>query len=200
MNGPSPCARTPWPIPPSKDAAYLTERFQAMVGHEPWLQAPSVGFLEAFDVAVYMGGTELRPTLTDLVRRTNNQAVAHAAYLALNRLTIAEPESTLNHLLSQPDAMKGREITRGNFFARADVSDAPQKTILENHLLSFASTPAELNAFAGLYPSANFMISHNLLTPTPTPDGRQLARHDAAALVVAENWLADPRFDKLRPQ
>ena len=90
--------------------------------------------------------------------------------------------------------MKGREITR------ADVSDAPQKTILENHLLSFASTPAEVNAFAGLYPSANFMISHNLLTPTPTPDGRQLARHDAAALVVVENWLADPRFDKLRPQ
>ena len=96
--------------------------------------------------------------------------------------------------------MKGREITRGNFFARADVSDVPQKTILENHLLSFASMPAELNAFAGLYPSANFMISHNQLTPTPTPDGRQLARHDAAALVVVENWLADPRFDKLRPQ
>ena len=186
--------------PTPEGRAYLTERFQAMIGHEPWLKEPSVGFLEAFDVAVHVGGTELMPALTDLVRRTNNQAVAHAAYLALDRLTIAEPASTLNHLLRQPDAMKGREITRANFFARADVSDAPQKKILENYLLSFAPAPAELNAFAGLYPSANFMISHNLLTPTPTPEGSQLARQDAAALAVVENWLADPRFEKLRPQ
>ena len=171
-----------------------------MVGHEAWRKDPSTGFLEAFDVAVHLGGTNLMPTLTELVRQPDNRAVSHAAYLALDRLTISDPVSTLNNLLGQPDALNGREVTRANLFARADVSNPQQKAILENYLLSLAPGPAELQAFAGLYPNANYMISDNLLTRVATPDRDWQVRHDREALKVIESWQADPRFDKLRPQ
>ena len=57
-----------------------------------------------------------------------------------------------------------------------------------------------MDKFAGLYPNANFMISPNLLTPTPTPDHAALAGRDAESLRIAEEWLKDPRFANLRPQ
>jgi hypothetical protein len=43
------------------------------------------------------------------------------------------------------------------------------------------------------------MISHNLLTSNITPDGTALTRRDRDALRVVEEWLAAPRFEKVRP-
>ena len=186
--------------PTPEGRAFLAAKFREMVGHEAWRKDPSTGFLEAFDVAVHLGGTNLMPTLTELVRQPDNRAVSHAAYLALDRLTISDPVSTLNNLLGQPDALNGREVTRANLFARADVSNPQQKAILENYLLSLAPGPAELEAFAGLYPNANYMISDNLLTRVATPDRDWQVQHDREALKLIESWQADPRFDKLRPQ
>jgi len=96
--------------------------------------------------------------------------------------------------------MQGREVTRANYFARADVGDAQQRTVLENYLLNPQLRPAELSTFAGLYPSANYMVSYNLLTRTQTPDHNTLANRDREALRVVESWIADARFGKLKPQ
>ena len=54
--------------------------------------------------------------------------------------------------------------------------------------------------FAGLFPNANYMISHNLLTQTATPDHAALVSRDAASLQVVREWLADPRFATIRSQ
>jgi hypothetical protein len=180
--------------------AFLEEKMRALLRHEPWQANPSVGYLEAFDVAVHLGGTALMPELTKLVRGKDNQAVAHAAYLALDRLTINHPTSTLQALLDQPQLMQGREVTRANYFARADLSDPAQRGLLEYYLLQFNPGIQELETFTGLFPNANYMVSHNLLTPTQTPDGATLARRDRAALQTVQEWLADPRFEGLRPQ
>lgn len=139
------------------------------------------------------------PDLAALLRQTENRAVSHAAFLALDRLTISNPATTLNKLQVEPDLLEGREVTRANYFARADVQDVAQRKVLEDYLLNPALTPVELEKFAGLYPNANFMISHNLLTRVATPDGVTLAARDAEALRVVQNWLADPRFAPLKP-
>src|SRR5205823_4306037 len=89
---------------------------------------------------------------------------------------------------------------RANFFARADVRDAQQKSLLEAYLLDPRRSSEELKTFTGLYPNANYMISNNLLTPTKTPAHAELAERDRAALETVEAWLADPRFAKLAPQ
>ncbi|HYV31418.1 MAG TPA: hypothetical protein VEO53_09970, partial [Candidatus Binatia bacterium] len=180
--------------------AFLEQKMQELLGHEPWQSNPSTGYLEAFDVAVHLGGTNLMPALTQLLRQTDNHALAHAAYLALDRLTLSNPAATLEHLLKDPSAMQGREQTRANYFARADVSDPQQRQILESYLLAPDRSATELQTFAGLFPNANFMISHNLLTSSATPDHQHIVRRDQESLRTVNAWLADPRFNHLQPQ
>ena len=178
--------------------ALLEEKTAELLRYEPWQQEPSAGYLEAFDVAVYLGGTNLAPALGDLVRRQDNPAVAHAAYLALDRLVIKDTAELLAALEAAPELMQGREATRADYFARADVRDPQQRQVLESYLLDPQRSAAELAQFAGVFPNANYMISQNLLTPTPTPDGASLTARDAASLQVVQEWLADPRFANLQ--
>jgi hypothetical protein len=180
----------------SEARTILEEKTRELLQNENWQRNPSVGFLEAFDVVVYLGGTHLMPELSDLLRRQDEPALAHAAFLALDRLVINDTTPTLQAIQTDWDLMKGRESTRANYFARADVRDPQQRQILENYLLSPQIGPAELSTFAGLYPNANFMISANLLTPTPNPEPA-LAARDREALRVLEEWLADARFAKI---
>jgi hypothetical protein len=178
----------------------LEQKTGEMLRYEGWQQNPSAAYLEAFDAAVYLGGTNLMPALSDLVRRQDNEALAHAAYLALDRLVINDPATTLATLQAAPEMMEGRELTRANYFARADVRDAQQRQTLEKYLLDPAHGPTEIDAFAGVYPNANFMISQTLLTQTSTPDHTALTARDGESLRALEDWLADSRFTKLRPQ
>ena len=177
----------------------LEQKTTEMLQYEPWQQNPSTGFLEAFDAAVYIGGTSLMPTLTDLVRKQDNPAVAHASFLALDRLVINNPTTTLTALLAEPDSMQGRETTRADYFARADVRDPQQKQVLENYLLNPKTTSAEIDAFAGIFPNANYMISPNLLTQLQAPDHATLVNRDAESLRVVQGWMTNPQFAQLLP-
>src|SRR5205823_4126453 len=127
-------------------------------------------------------------------------AAAHAAFLALDRLIINQPASLLAALQADPALMQGRDTTRADYFARADMRDAQQREVLEKYLLDPRIGAAELAQFAGIFPNANFMISQNLLTPNLTPDHSSLVNRDAQALRVMQEWIADPRFARLRPQ
>jgi hypothetical protein len=176
----------------------LEQKTSELLQYAPWQQSPSVGYLQAFDTAVYLGGTDLLPPLTGLVRKQDNPAVAHAAFLALDRLAFSEPANVLAALEAHPDWMQGREETRADYFARADVGDPAQRAIVESYLLDPVRTPEELQAFAGVFPNANFMISQNLLTENTTLNGASLRQRDQVSLQVVNQWLADPKFEKLR--
>jgi hypothetical protein len=178
--------------------AFLQDKFSQMLQHEPWQKNPSAGYLEAFDVAVYLGGTGFLETLAELANGKDNQALAHAAYLALDRLVIQEPASMLGYLQTAPTLLRGRELMRADLFARADVRDPGQRQVLEAYLLNPQLEVRELNQFVGVYPNANFQVSNNLLTRSETPDFARLTGRDAAALRVAQDWLADPRFAGLK--
>jgi hypothetical protein len=201
--------------------ALLTAKMQQMLDYTPWQQNPTTGYLEAFDVAVHIGGTALLPTLSNLMRRQDSAAVSHAAFLALdrippnpdanstplrgalrgvNRRVLTEAGTTLGVLGAAPELMQGRELARADFFARADVRDPQQRQIIERYLLNPNINPAELRQFTGIFPNANFMVSQNLLTPTVTPDRTALELRDAESLRAVEQWIADPRFAKLQAQ
>jgi hypothetical protein len=176
----------------------LSQKAGELLRNEAWQQHPSAGYLEAFDVAVFLGGTNLVPALSDLVRRQDNPAVAHAAYLALDRLVIKDTAQLLAALEAAPEVMQGREATRADYFARADVRDPQQRQVLESYLLNPQRSAAELAQFGGVFPNANYMISQNLLTPTPTPDHAALTGRDVASLQAVQEWLVDPRFANLQ--
>ncbi len=200
MNGPWRCGNLASGDGSAEGRDLLAQKSAQMLQYSPWQQNPSVGYLEAFDVPVYLGGTDFVPTLSGLVQSQDNPAIAHAAYLALDRLVINNTASVLSALEAAPDLMQGRESTRADYFARADVRDPQQQQILESYLLNPSISAAELNTFAGVFPNANYMISPNLLTPTTTPNHDALMGLDAQSLTVAQAWLADPRFAQVAPQ
>lgn len=180
------------------DHAYLENKLRQLLEHAPWRESPSTGYLEAFDVAVHLGRTNLVPRLCSLLADANNPVVARAAYLALDRLVLSQPSSVLQLLQTDPSLMRGRELTRSGYFARADVRDPNQLRVLEEYLAH--ASLVEVEKFAAIYPNANFMVSYNLLTKCETPDHATLKEQDAAALAAVQRWGNDPRFDRIRPQ
>ena len=185
--------------PTADGSAFLKKKAEEMIRNSAWLENPSAGFLEAFDVFVHTRDTAATPLLAKLARDQEQRAAAHAAYLTLDRLVIAEPRAVFAWIGQQPGLFKGRELMQANFFARADVRDGRQRMQVESYLLDSARSTAEIEAFAGIYPNANYMISENLLTHSEIPVPADLAARDQAALQVTDEWLADPRFQLLRP-
>lgn len=185
-----------------QDIGYLQDRLGALLREPRWQQEQSIGWLEAFDVAVHTKAIQLTPEFARMATRLENKdrPAAYAAFLTLDRLVLAEPVRMLGQLEANPELLSGRELTRAGYFARADVRDPKQRAVLEHYLLDERRQPAELEKFAGLYPSANFMLSNNLLSTVQTPSQSQLADHDRVALAVVEEWLADPRFQRLEAQ
>lgn len=180
--------------------ALLAEKTAQMLQNAAWQQNPSTGYLESFDVPVFLGGTSFVPSLTGLVRAQDNPAVAHAAFLAMDRLVINNPAAVLQELENDPSLMQGRESTRADYFARADVRDPAQLAVLQSYLLNPAISQAELQTFANTFPNANFMISPNLLTQNTTPDHDALANRDAQSLAVVQQWISQPQFANVLPE
>lgn len=189
-----------WANPGVDGNAYLKAKTQELLGNAAWIAKPTAGFLEAFDVIVYANAASVTPQLTALIRDKDNRAAGHAAFLTLDRLVIAEPAPTLQLLAVDPRLLETREQTRANLFARIDIRDTAQKALLEQYLLDPRRSSEELQTFSAIYPNANFMISNNLLTTAATPTREELVAHDANALQTIQEWLRDPRFQKLRPQ
>ena len=185
--------------PTSAGREFLRQKSREMVLHEPWQREPSAGFLEAFDAFVFNRDTEFVPELSSMLAQTNNRALAHAAFLTLDRLVQAAPAVTLDSLLQQPGLGMTREATRAGYFARADVRDPAQLGVLEKFLLSSSIGSSERDRFLAGFPGANFMVSANLLTSSATPPGSEIAARDQATLRVVEGWIKDAQFASLRP-
>jgi hypothetical protein len=180
--------------------SFLRQKAEEMANYQPWQVNPSVGFLEAFDVFVYTGDTNFVPELAQLASNKENPAAAHAAFLALDRLAQNDPLDMLGTLNDDPTLLSGREGAAAGFFARADVRDPDQKALLADYLLSPARSSSELEAFAGLYPNENFMVSNNLLTRSATLSNAELLSRYQAAQQAVGQWLHDSRFEGIWPQ
>ena len=117
----------------------------------------------------------------------------------MDRLVLNNPAMMLQTLSAAPELMQGREQTRADYFARSDPRDPQQRQILEKYLQDTTVSTAELDAFGGIFPNANYMISPNLLTQSATPDRDALQRRDAESLALARQWAGDPRFARAAP-
>ena len=181
--------------------AFLVSKVTEMIDHTDWRSNPSVGFLESFDVLVHARSTKSTPKLSSLAAdtRSESRALAHAAFLTLDRLTLVETESQLRELGKDPDLTKVRGGMVSNLYARADIRNPEERQLLEGYLLSPERTQKELQSFAGVYPNNNQMISNNLLTQTVTPKNSELAAHDREALGIVEGWINDPKFRSILP-
>ncbi len=181
------------------DTDLLKAKMRELLAHDAWAADPSTGYLEAFDVIVHAKDTTLLPDLLARCADQDRKAVRHASFLTLDRLVQAAPAAMLEQLAAADAIPPENALMLSNMVARADVREDAQRQAVETYLLAPQRTPAELQAFAGVFPNANQFVSRNLLTPQHTPDGADLAARDRATLETLTQWLDDPRFEDLRP-
>lgn len=187
-------------VPDVGSREFLRRKTEELIRNPDWRAEPSIGYLHAFDVLVHTRATQSSPLLAELAADTSEEgrARAHASFLTLDRLTIREPVAMMRQLAARPELIKARDRMVANMFARADLRSAEQRELVRDYLLDPSRTNQELEAFAGVYPNANLMISNNLLTRTPRRSGEELRAHDAAVLPIVEEWLEAPDFAPVR--
>ncbi len=179
--------------------AYLIERTAALIANPAWQADPSIGYLNAFDVLVHTHATDSTPLLSGLIQQKDRRDLAHAGFLTLDRLVQSDPAAVLPQLAADRALQQSRPEMVANMLARADLRDATQQQLVRTYLLEPTRTAAELNAFDGVYPSANFAISNNLLTANPTLARDEIAARDTAALGIITTWLDDTAFASIKP-
>lgn len=178
----------------AQTAVYLREKTEALIRNPGWQAAPSVGYLNAFDVLVHIEAVESTPLLSSLVQLKERRDLSHASFLTLDRLVQRRPAEVLEHLAGDLALHETRPEMVAQQFARADLRDERQREIVKSWLLDPSRTATELRTFAGTYPNANRFVSNNLLTTEPQVSGGELADHDREALGLMRSWQGDPAF------
>lgn len=185
-------------VPLEQSAGFLRNKTEELITNPSWQAAPSIGYLNAFDVLVHIGAAESTPLLSELVQRKDRKDLAHAGFLTLDRLVRHQPSDLLARLAADRALQQSRPEMVAQQFARADVRDPAQQQLMKAWLLDPVRTPVELRSFAGVYPNNNRFVSNNLLTRESGQSGNDLAAHDRAALETVSSWAQDPAFQPVR--
>lgn len=191
-----------WGNPRAKHHPYLRERTLELATKEEWIEAPTAGTLEAFDVFVYARATEAADVLMDLAsdQSPSGRASGYAAFLTLDRLYQQQPKELFAALEAEREFESATGPMVAQMMARSDVRQPEVRQNMERYLLSPNRTQDELEAFTQIFPNHNFMISDNLLTEVDLPSGRELRARDEAAYNWVHEKLGDSRFAELRPE
>ena len=171
--------------PSAEDVGLMQAMSVEMLYNEAWRKEASTGYLQAFDNLVHSGIISLSPRLIRFAGDTSNKPVRHAAFLTLDRLTLAQPVTMLEKLVPSAAAQPETALRVSNMVARADVRDPAQRWLVEEYLLDDKHTAAEIQALICGFPNANQFIPANLLTKVTTVSGTELAARDCRALAVA---------------
>lgn len=170
----------------------LGSRLKEMLEIRPWLENPSSGFLEAFDVALEIGGPGWFSALSDVAENGvagDKPELSKAAFVALDRMVLRDP-SLLVTAGFGTGWMDFAPKPRAALMSRVDVTQPEQRALFVEYLNSGSHGPGELEYFADLFPNGNILHGHRLVTAdeeTPSIAGRQAL--DRRFLEVVETLL-----------
>lgn len=199
-----------WLNPDGQFDEEIRQHFTAMLDQQDWLSNPAAGYLEAFDIALHIGGREMALQLASVLRmdlydnsgkllgEPETHPVNRAAFIALDRLMIREPHTIVQILRDDPSWLDWAGDHRVSLLSRLDPRDPEQRAFLQEILLKpDYFTQDELEYFANLFPNANGFSGNRLVT-SAEPVSPQI-EIDRAALSVVRSWQRDPRFEEIRP-
>ncbi len=177
---------------------YFLDKLEELLGYDPWLEDPSMGFLQSFDAVVYSGNPALAARLASLINDASTlRAVRYAATLALDRMVLDQFRSIVPDLRRDPELLSAYPKVRSNLLARADLRIPEERVIVEDYLLDENVSEAELAHFVSAFPNANLEISYNLLTRPKRSTISDLIQHDRSAYAVVVDWKSDARFSHI---
>lgn len=162
----------------------LTGRFLDLL-KMPWLDQPTAGLLESFDIAVEIGGSLMIDELISVTRDAaadSNTAVSQAAYISLDRLVLRDP-ALLLAAFADPKALDFAPQQRASLLSRLDITEPKQRELFARYLSDFPHAAGELDYFSRLFPNANYLYGHRLVTADDaTPAIAQVAAADTRVL------------------
>jgi hypothetical protein len=170
----------------------LAARFSDLL-KTPWLDQPSAGLLESFDIAVEIGGSAMFDRLVSVAREAHQKpdnSAGRAAFMALDQMVVRNPEVLTAALSSDAAWMDFAPTQRASLVSRLNITDPAQRELFTRYLAS-PRAPGELDYFAEIFPNGNFLYGHRLVTTTqPTPTIAEMAARDR--LVLAELDRIEP--------
>lgn len=152
--------------------------FQQMLEMDAWRAGPTRGFLEAFDIAVELGDATRFGALSGVAQdaiATRNEPLSRAAFMALDRMTLRNPELLTDAVTDRPDWLSEAPLQRASLVSRLDITRSTERDAFVSYLSRPDLAESELALFASLFPNGNYLTGHRLVTveePTLTIDQR----------------------------
>ncbi len=153
----------------------LSARFMDLL-KSPWLDQPSAGFLEAFDIAVEVGGGPMFDRLVALAGEAtakSNPAASRAAFMSLERMIVRDHTLLTTAFSADSGWMDFAPLPRASLMSRLDITEPAQREVFSRYLSATSHAAGELEYFAKIFPNENFLYGHRLVTAddaTPTID------------------------------
>lgn len=174
----------------------VARNFETMVSQTQWLAEPSTGFLEAFDVAVAFG-VESVPTLArflDAPDKRSRDALARAAFVALDRLMLSDPDGFLRVLEGAPGLLQAAPEEKASLLSRLDPESLEQAAYVERWLTGSDAKTDSVRYFFEIFPNPNRFDGPRLVTASgESPATGPQAVQDDAAVALLQKWRQDPR-------
>ena len=175
----------------------LTGRFMDLL-KSPWLEKPSAGFLEAFDIAVEVGGGPMFDRIVALASEAtakSNTAASRAAFMSLDRMIVRDRGLLTAAFSADGGWLDFAPLQRASLMSRLDITEPGQREVFSRYLAATSHAAGELEYFAKVFPNENFLYGHRLVTAdeaTPTidevkaADARVLGELDALEATVPD--------------
>ena len=164
----------------------LSRRFMALL-QMPWLDQPSAGFIEAFDIAVEVGGSAMFDRMVSLAGEAtekSNTAASRAAFMSLDRMIVRDRALLATAFSADAAWMDFAPQQRASLMSRLDIMVPAQRDVFLRYISDNGRAADELEYFGKLFPNENFLYGHRLVTADEvTPSIDQVTAADARVLV-----------------
>lgn len=179
--------------------------FTTLLDRTDWRTAPTAGYLEAFDVAVAIGGPSMLAQLVSVLRlttpdgRVTEPGVNRAAFIALDRIMLREPDLVAGVYVADPSFMDFAPNHRASLLSRLDPASPTQAQALRTFLQSTPADGPVLNYFARIFPNENYFDGNRLVTSWAPPGPDRVGDRDARVLTFVNTLIADPAYARVAP-
>ena len=183
-----------WTTP--NERSYLAGKMREMLRYEAWRRQPSGGFLESFDVIVFMRDASFTPELNELAT-SEDKTLQRAAAVAMDRLAEMNPLDVMNWLNSNPNEFSAKPMLRADYFTKADFTQPAQRQAVEAYLSRVDVQDKEkVKLLNGFVSPGSFSAENLLSAPPPENDPPEKA---AALQKTIGEWVKTNRFPTLLP-
>ncbi len=178
------------------ETTYMAGKMREMLRYEAWRRQPSGGFLETFDVIVFLRDASFTADLQQMVTG-EDKALQRAAAIAMDRLAEMNPLDVMNYLNTNPAEFSAKPMLRADYFAKADFSQLAQRQAVETYLSRLDVQNGEKNKLINGIAAPGSFAAENLLT-TPPPEEDPPQKIEALRKTVGD-WIKDSRYPVLLP-